>query len=105
MLSHFAWVWVHRHDVLKGLKWRVSDRGDLKVRGSKSGDPKMSPEDEEIVGGECNQSYAVGEASKKLYEAVRACVGRAYAKQKAPSTLRTHTLNERTFFARLCANQ
>ena len=43
------------HDLLKNLKWRVRETGDLPLRGYSNSDPKMTREDEEIVGGECRQ--------------------------------------------------
>ena len=59
------------YSVLKDLKWRVTDKGDLKFRKYKNSDPVITPENEELLGGTCNQPYVVGQACKLLFESVR----------------------------------
>jgi len=58
------------YDVLKGLRWRLKEHGDLQLPGSSTTDPEMSREDADAVGGMCYQSYAVGNACEQVYNAV-----------------------------------
>jgi hypothetical protein len=59
------------HKTLAALEWRVNERGDLKFDPPTPSDPQF---DEEKYGGKARNSFAVGNALKKIHDAVYGAV-------------------------------